>query len=489
MGIRVDSNILLSIQNQLVMRIIFVLFIFLCQLTYANGQDVLYKNQLVEDIQYAKKYMKKYHPSFNRYSNDTEKDSVLSQLVTALPDTISFQKARIAIMTYVAQIGCGHTSVLNKTNSKKIVQPLILPFEVYHIDQRIYVRKYYHADNALNIGDEILSINGKEMVQILNEMSEIIMHDGFNKTHISYKIEKYFNYYFAMLNSQSKSFTIMIQRNGQTPTPRSILAMSDSLTTKSSQRYIAGTTSAIFDAGGMSLHHVHDLSSTALLTIKSFSAGSQRKIRKQVFKYLKDQKIQNLIVDLRGNGGGNMFKGYQLISYFTDNLITGLNFGRKPGFILFDPAIDFKGGTRLTMLSFMLNPLQYPSKHGWMHLFPFIKKRNKFDGKVYVLTDGGTFSMASVVAAKLKERCHATIVGEETGGGAAGSAGMANAMITLPNTKIPISFNVYWTPSFIGKSDEGRGVMPQIEIQATIDDILSKKDVVLEKVKFIIQSN
>lgn len=469
------------------MRNILTIFILSTIMYYANGQEVFYKNQLIKDFQYAKKYLKKYHPSYNRYSSTLEKDSLINLLTSSLPDTFSFRQAHTAIMTYVAAIGCGHTSVVNKSNSKKSKQ-FILPFEVNLVNKRIYVRRYYHPDSTLRSGDEIISIEGKLMPTILHEMSAIITHDGHNQTYISNRIEKYFNYYWAMLNGPQESFTMITQRNSDTIYHTQILAMDDTLTTKNARKYVQDPASLIYNGGGMSLHRLNDLSSSAMLTIKSFNDGSQRKIRKQIFKYLKEQKIQHLIVDLRGNGGGNMFKGYKFISYFNDNLITGLNFGRKPGFILFDPAIDFDGWTRLSMLSFMLNPLQYPSKHGWMHLFPFVAKRNKYAGRVYVLTDGGTFSMASVVASKLKERCQATIIGEETGGGAAGSAGMATAKITLPNTKISITFNAYWTPSLIGKPDEGRGVTPHIEVQPTLEDILSNKDVSLEKVKSIIQS-
>ena len=65
-----------------------------------------------------------------------------------------------------------------------------------------------------------------------------------------------------------------------------------------------------------------------------------------------------------------------------------------------------------------------------------IKKKNHFDGKVIVLTDGATFSMGSLVAAKLKYNRDATIIGIETGGTEEGSNAVLTGQLSLPNSGI-----------------------------------------------------
>jgi len=470
------------------MRIVSILLFLTSLYTNINGQGIT-RAKAKADMDYLHKYLSKWHPSYDRYHTEDQIDSMIQILKHQLPDSLTYRHIRIYVSKAVQFIGCGHTSVGFSSLAKVDSLPTILPLDVYVISDKLYIRNILFADSTRYKGAEILSINGLSASSIVDTMQLINVSEGYNTTHYDSRIEKYFSFFYRHLFGGVDHGEIEIMNlNGMTETIQ-IQSTSNLGSPNKYRRYQPDSTTIVFEGGGMALHHLPDVKDAMLLSVKSFGTGSQKSVRKKTFKYLKSKKIKHLIIDLRGNGGGNMFTGYKFLSYLLDEKIIGLNFGRMPSFMLFQPKLKLNWANRLTNLSFMLNPLQYPSKHGWMHLFPFLRKKNAFNGEIYVLTDGGTFSMASAVAAKLKNKRNAKIIGTETGGGAYGSAGMSEGKIILPNSKIPVSFNTYWTINRIGRKDVGHGVMPDYTSIVSIGDVLAGKDVDLIKALELIKNN
>ena len=110
------------------------------------------------------------------------------------------------------------------------------------------------------------------------------------------------------------------------------------------------------------------------------------------------------------------------------------------------------------------------------------KNNNHFNGNIFVLTDGGTFSAASYVATILKQHANATTIGEDTGGGEAGSNGMLQMKYTLPESGIRFIFQYYHFKHDIKTNNKTNGLAADYEIPATEN----KEDISLEVVKNII---
>lgn len=75
---------------------------------------------------------------------------------------------------------------------------------------------------------------------------------------------------------------------------------------------------------------------------------------------------------------------------------------------------------------------------GWSKFFEPSKKA--YTGKVYVFTNGGSYSCSAIVANTIKESKRAQIVGEITGGSAYVNSGAPNKVVTLPHTKISLLY-------------------------------------------------
>jgi C-terminal processing protease CtpA/Prc len=109
------------------------------------------------------------------------------------------------------------------------------------------------------------------------------------------------------------------------------------------------------------------------------------------------------------------------------------------------------------------------------HATPF------FDGPVCMLIGPATFSSATDLAAAVKDFHLATLIGEETGG-RANSFGEAYPF-ELPNSRLIASVASAYFVRASGDTTDRRGVMPDIEIRRSADDVGANRDPVLERAK------
>ena len=146
------------------------------------------------------------------------------------------------------------------------------------------------------------------------------------------------------------------------------------------------------------------------------------------FKTLRDKGTQSLIIDLRNNGGGEDAYGALLVSSLTDKPFRYFDHISmrtiSPTFkeqIDWDPDADRilrEGTTPDPAGGYLVTAgLHHQLAEQPPAAVPFL-------GKVFVLTDGGTFSTAADFCATAHHLKRATFIGEETGGGYQNNSGL-----------------------------------------------------------------
>lgn len=100
---------------------------------------------------------------------------------------------------------------------------------------------------------------------------------------------------------------------------------------------------------------------------------------------------------------------------------------------------------------------------------------NRYKGKLYVLINGASGSMAAVVASFLKGNGRGIFIGEESGGTMEGNTSHQSARLVLPNSKIRIAIPLIKTTNAVAFA-KGRGVEPDYYVTPKIDDILKGID-------------
>ena len=106
-----------------------------------------------------------------------------------------------------------------------------------------------------------------------------------------------------------------------------------------------------------------------------------------------------------------------------------------------------------------------------------IPHKKKFEGKVYVLIGGKTFSAGSSFALFWKNQ-GITLVGEETGGSYYTQTGGYPIIYTLPNSKIKVLISFVKISRYTKDETviKGSGIVPDIEISLTVKDLIDRKD-------------
>jgi C-terminal processing protease CtpA/Prc len=221
----------------------------------------------------------------------------------------------------------------------------------------------------------------------------------------------------------------------------------------------------------------------AEIRLHYFLGNDYRHWMRDTFKTLHDKGTKALIIDLRGNGGGEDDYGALLVSELTDKPFRYFDYINiktfQPSFNehldgRFDAAaierfrketIENPDGYRLT--SAMVSGLdkQEPSEQ------PFL-------GKVIILAEGGSFSCTGDVCAILHHLHRATFVGEEVAGGYWGNNSGRMPTMTLPNSnqKFRFPFFAYFNAVEGDDTFRRRGTIPDVKVELKTADLLRGVD-------------
>ena len=215
---------------------------------------------------------------------------------------------------------------------------------------------------------------------------------------------------------------------------------------------------------------------------------------KVMFDSIQNQGIENLIIDLRNNGGGSSLLNLQLLYYLTER--NDLEDFSK----MYSPSDFQKQANRKEykrfIQSYQLKNKTNPEKgklypYGFLNgdslLFEKIennksayyipKDRTVFKGKIIVLANYGTGSAAAMFTALMQDNNIATIIGTSVSNNPIGASELGP--FKLPNSKytgsVAHSYLIRPNPA------KGKVQMPDYWIENSIKDIFTGKDRLLEK--------
>lgn len=453
----------------------------------AHSQRKVSKEQASDDFRVLFETLKSYHPALFQFTSENEMNTHFEQLLQSIQDSISDADFHILVRHFVEKIRCGHTVAFpsEQQYSEYQKQYLRLPFYVYFLEDKLFVEKLYIDSTEELIGAEIISINGRNASDIIRDMKAIQHRDGIHETFIIKQIENNFRMYYMFLYGQDSTYDVEFKRNGQYLIEKKQLIAQAEL----SEVVPVNSKSSLLDHkedfSFISLSGFQNNKEWAFLSINSFDYRKFKKSYKEVFKRIENDNVNHLVIDLRYNGGGYFPNANYLLRYLIPEKFT-FNFYRSKEKIE-NKTLKISFWNKLSKSLFVFFPDKL--KKSGVRTYSFIYKPKKqyfYEGNVYVLTSGKTFSMASVVSTYLKQSTTAMFIGQETGGGANGSNGILFNILTLPYSKVRINipfYHVYHSFS----SEFGCGVKPDVEIRYTIEDLIQGKDKEIEYMETLIK--
>lgn len=474
-------------------------FIFSCAASRQYDPNKKYpSSELQEDFALLRNVLEEKHPSLYWYTSKDSMDVLFDQSFQTISDSMTeLQFGWEVLAPVLAGIRCGHTGFgMSKDWNRFIKNRQIPSFPLFlkvWKDTMMVIGNLNQKDTVIQRGDFVHSINGVSAKEMIAKMFSYMIKDG-DANNVNYvRLSNNFPYFHRNIYGLYQNYMVSFSdsngnmKNHVVPyfSPTSDTSKTNTATIKkqivrkpSRQEKLQQTRSLKID------------SSYALMTLQSFSKGNLRSFFRRSFKEIKAKGIKHLIIDLRENGGGEV-KRYVLLTKYLRNTpfkVADSVYSIEKNFKPFTNHISNGFFNNLSLLfSTKKQQDQYYHFGYWEKTFFSPKHRNHFDGKIYILTDGLTFSASALFCKTLKGQENVTLIGEETGGSGYGNSGIMIPDINLPNTKMRVRLPFFKVVQFEHGEKNGRGVMPDIEVTTNWRDVLNRVDTQLEVVKKLIK--
>ncbi|GAA4900240.1 S41 family peptidase [Flaviramulus aquimarinus] len=483
---------------------------------------------LHHDIDELYKQLKRHHPKLYQYISKSDlefKFDSLKKSITKPATSREFYKKLAPVVTNVKQ---GHISVgsANKAFTKKEHKQLLKKkFEFYDLDfeyleNKLWIKSTRGKDSTI-IGSEVVSIDGEPASKLVNTYKKRFASDGYNTTLYNRAVGKAFSnlYYRDKGYLDSLEITFKNKDSIFIKTFRRISKeekknKADSVSVKKAEPKKVSKAKkkanklakkkkrkANKKYGFISKrkHYTRNFSfigkdsAVAFMKLRSFTNGKYKKFYKESFAKLDAVKTNYLVLDLRDNGGGRIAEIEKLYSYLTNidyQFITESEVNSRIPFLKFfmsnttPNSLKVLGGL-LSPFVIVQNVLKVKKKD---RKFYYKLKEAKirqpnplnYQGKLYVLINGNSFSASSLLSTHLKATKRATFVGEETGGAFNGCVAGIYKVYQLPSSKLKIRMGLMQIEAPYRQEPDGYGIKPDIELVPTVKDRNENIDTELE---------
>lgn len=233
------------------------------------------------------------------------------------------------------------------------------------------------------------------------------------------------------------------------------------------------------------------LNSFGLMGWKSLTID-YKKFLADAFASLKKQRVEQLIIDIRKNNGGNDEMAEELLTYFNIDRIKEVETEGRTRYREFPETLKPFVQSWGDPWYFNLKPDREDKESGY-YIFekafyidqPNKKKRNVFRGGIYFLISPANASLAYYLPKGVRKYKVGTLVGQETGGNLRGINGGQILFLRLPGSQIEIDVPVMG--GFAIKAEPNHGVLPDVEVKPTVADIYNGVDTEMEAVLKLIK--
>jgi hypothetical protein len=456
--------------------------VLLAAATCAASAATLAPAQSQADFQLARHALEEAHGGIYRYTAKEDLDRVFDAAAARLDHPMDELALLRVLAPAVAALRCGHTSVqLSPALKARRAQALLLPLDVKLLQGRVYILRDYASDGKL-AGREIVAINGVPVADIVARLAAATAGDGFIATSRARDVahtfkEGLYAHYgmqgrFALaLRSEAGKAGDTAQFEGQ---PLAALKAASASRYPQDQLPTKFAALSLLDGGKI-----------ARLRVFNFSDEDEEDtgpvILKRAFETMAASGTQTLLLDLRGNGGGEDGLGKRLYSYLVDApfpYYESLRVRRpKPSFAQYVDGMAAIPANALRLLADgQYEPLRHPNLGVQQPALP------TFKGRVIALIDGWSFSTTAELITQLHDKKRAIFVGEESGGAYHGNTSGGKVTLVLPNSGLRVHIPLMsYTLAVSGAHPLGRGVVPEVAVDASIEDMLAGRDPQLEK--------
>ena len=442
-----------------------------------------------EDLKYFYKTLEESH--YDLYVN-TEKEVFEKQyekIYNSIADSLTLVQISRVFQPFAALSKLAHCSIgfpwnlyLDKANQTSAT---LFSLNVTVVNNRVFVSDNFQSDLSIQKGDEVLSIDGIPIKVKLKEVYDFMSGEGPDIKNTLLDLITFPRVYWWIYGNGNQYVVNVKHKEGGV---RSVIIKgiraSDYEQNASKKKSVFRTDREFKFMGNTAYLHpgifINNQSSGNTSEHKTFETNEFISFIDSSFREIHKAKPRSLIIDLRGNPGGDNAFSDPLIAYFaTKPFWFCSEFNVKTSRITKQYWKDVKDSSLQDLKNQILT-----RKDGETFKVSFKKYSPRtdslrFDGKVYVLVDKYSYSNTVSTAAIIQDYKFGVVIGEPTAD-VASSYG-ATHEFKLPNSQLSVSY----PKAFIVRPNGDRrlkGVTPDI----IVDSTLTKADEILDfTIKYI----
>ncbi|MFN7823118.1 MAG: S41 family peptidase [Bacteroidota bacterium] len=486
-------------------RILLFLLTFSClsglaQKTAFPGSELKKFSQedLRSDLLVLKNILEANHPSLYWYTSREKLDSAFSATLAGINDSMNELDFKNRVATFVSEIRCGHTVVRSSQRYSKNASLYRFPLFPLSIklwqDSMVVLSTLSGKDQLLSRGTRLLSINGRDARFFADTFARHISVDGFGRQFSNQLVSNNFGaFYKNILGLDSVYHSAYIHSTGQRADtviknifPASMNPSAEKVSRDSIPR-LSRRERKKWELAEKRRLQMDTVAKTTYMMLGSFSGRGTASFIRSSFRKMRKSGISNLIIDLRSNGGGKVSNSTLLTRYLSNhNFRVADTVVRSTGRLKYKQHIQ---QAWLYQLGLLFSGRR--QSDGRFHFSQFErkvwqpKKRNHFEGNVYLIQGGFSFSASTLLLGELRGQRNIRLVGEETGGAYYGNSAMLIPGFTLPHSKIRGSLPLFRVVAGSGRP-RGGGILPDVAVPPSSEAIRRGIDPKMEKIKSLI---
>ena len=473
-------------------------FLISCSVSKNYNPNRKYSREdLQKDYSLLRNILEKKHPSLYWYTPKDSMDLYFERGYESIADSMTeLQFGWTILAPLTSAIRCGHTGFSMSKDWNKFIRYRRIPSFPLHVkvwnDTMMVMANLNRKDTTIKKGDFITAINGIKSAEMINTMFHYMPADGYAENVNYIRLSSSFPYFHRNIYGLYQHYFVQYSDSSGNqksalipyfaPSPDSVQKA------KREEKFLERRIPRLEKQEA--IRSVKFDSTTALMTVNRFTNGNLGSFIRHSFREIRKNKTENLIIDLRTNGGGKIDKAALLARYLSDRgfKIADTAYSKSKNFVPFNRNISntLENNLGLTVLTKKSSDGKYHFGFWERHTFK-PKKKNHYSGNVYVLINGLTFSASTLFCNLVQGQDNIILAGEETGGGWYGNSGILIPNITLPKTKLKIRLPFFRLVQYQHIEEKGTGVIPDVYIGPNWRDILQGRDTKLEAVKKMIQ--
>jgi hypothetical protein len=407
----------------------------------SNGKIIFSIEKLKEDFFQLRRSLEELHCALYEYTSKEVFDSLFEYQFNQINKPMDYSEYYNIVNPLMVRVGCMHTGIWMPGEFWELGTNNFFPLQLKLIEDKAVVAAYYNDTAQVPIGSVVLEINSRPIDEIIIEVKNSIISDAFIRQFQRAGFEKRFPLVFASIYGFPEEYNVTYLLPGQKTKISTKLIPAD----HESVRKIVFKN---FSHPPLTLKLMEE-ENIAVLKVPTFSFYDRveyfTRFVDSSFQQIKEKNITNLILDLRGNDGGDPFCSVPLFSYLEK-----------------EPAKYFSE--------------EYGRYSEFGKLIPLAK--NNFTGNLYTLIDHHCGSTNGHFSALLKYNKIGKFVGVE--GGATYKCNASIEEFSLKNTHLIVNVGQRTYIAAVEGMDKTKGVEPDFVVEQSYSDFLNEKDTVLE---------